>query len=245
MADGNQLGSSYPAADYMYLNVHKLVGNDTALKNWLGDVKWYWQHHTAPEAWTPEAENEEAFGPDNWGGKQNQACSTWYASLYIGMAGLDFDHEGLTITPVGDRRIAIGGLRLRGKPVDFKITGQGAHLGALKLNGKALPTALHKISWKQFTGKSAKIEIVRTTRAPAAPVILHADGLRVELLEAKGKKLTARIAGEMSGEIVVRAPKRARVFVDGEAVAAPYDAETGAFIVPFLKPGEMRLAILA
>jgi hypothetical protein len=245
MADGNQLGSSYPAADYFYLNVHKIAGNDTALRNWLGDVKWFWQHHTAPEAWTPEAENEEIFGPDNWGGKQNQACSTWYASLYIGLAGLDFDHEGLTVTPVGDRPLTIGGLRLHGVPVDFKISGKGTHLGALKLNGKALPTALHKISWKQLAGKRAKIEIVRSTRAPVSPVILHADGLRVDQLVVKGGRLRARIAGEISGEIVVRAPRRAKVLVDGEPATATHDPETGSFSIPFLEPGEVRLEVIA
>lgn len=246
MADGNQLGSSYPAADYFYLNVHKLAGDDTALKNWTGDVKWYWQHHTAPEAWTPEAENEEIFGPDNWGGKQNQSCSTWYASLYIGMAGLDFDHEGLTLTPVGDRRITIGGLQLHGTPVDFKITGKGPHLAALKLNGKVLPAALHKISWKQLAGKHAKIEMVRTTRTPAQPVLVHADGLRVDLLEAKRGVLVALISGDITGEVVVRAPKPSKVLVDGEPAAGiSYDSETGAFIIPFLEPGEMRLEVLA
>jgi len=243
MADGNQLGSSYPAADYFYLNVHKLVGNDTALKNWLGDVKWYWRHHTAPEAWTPEAENEEMFGPDNWGGKQDQACSTWYASVYIGLAGLDFDHEGLTITPWGDRPVKIGGLRLRDTWVDIKLSGKGAHLGALKLDGKPLNTALHKISWNEFKGRKAKLEIVRTTKAPTHPVILSADGLRVDLIEAKPGRLEARITGGISGEIVVRAAKRAKVLVDGEPFAASYSSELGAFTVPFLTPGKLRLEI--
>jgi hypothetical protein len=243
MADGNQLGSSYPAADSFYLSVHKLAGNDTALKHWLGDVKWYWRHHTAPEAWTPEAENEEEFGPDNWGGKQSQALSTWYADLYFGLAGLDFDHEGLTITPLGDRPVKIGGLRLHGVPVDLKISGKGAHLGSLKLNGKKLSTALHKLSWSQLAGKRAQLEVARSSRAPAQPVILRADGLRVELLGETRRGLSARVSGTITGEVVVRAPKRAKILVDGQPVQAAYDAAIGAFSVPFTEPGEATLEV--
>ena len=72
-----------------------------ALERWLGDVEWFWQRHTVPEAFTPEAENEHEIGPDNQGCKQYFTCSTWYACLYHGLAGLDFDHEGLTVTPWG------------------------------------------------------------------------------------------------------------------------------------------------
>ncbi len=42
----------------------------------------------------------------------------------------------------------------------------------------------------------------------------------------------------------MRAPKRSRVLLDGEAVSAPYDAETGAFLVPFLEPGQLLLEIV-
>jgi hypothetical protein len=244
MADGNQLGSSYPAADTFYLSVHKLAGNDTALKNWLGDVTWYWRHHTAPEAWTPEAENEEEFGPDNWGGKQCQACSTWYADLYFGLAGLDFDHEGLTITPLGDRPVKISGLRLHDVPVDITVRGKGAHLGSLKLNGKTLSTSLHKIAWSRLKGKRAKLEIVRTSRASAKPAILRADGLHADLLEESRGKLAARITGVVSGEIVVRAPKRAKILLDGQSVPAVFDAAIGAFTVPFIDPGEATLEVV-
>ncbi len=61
MADGNQLGSSYPTSDYFYLNVHKLIGDDYALKAWLGDVEWFWRHHTAPEAFTAGGRQRGGF----------------------------------------------------------------------------------------------------------------------------------------------------------------------------------------
>jgi hypothetical protein len=243
MAEGNQLGSSYPTSDYFYLHVHKLIGDDYALKAWLGDVAWFWRHHTAPEAFTPEADNEEASGPDNWGGKQCQACTAWYASLYLGLAGLDFDHEGLTVTPWGDRPVKINGLRLRGVSVDLKISGRGSHLGSLKLNGKTLPTSLRKISWKELKGKRVRLEIVRSTRAPKHPVIVRADGLKISLIANKGALLTARVGSGMSGEIVIQAGKRARILVNGQPKACPHDATTGTFCVPV--PGDLPLEITA
>ena len=95
MADGNQLGSSFPAADHFYLNIHKLAGDPTALEAWMGDVEWFWRRHTAPEAFTPEGENEDALGPDNPGCKQLQAVTTW------GTPGRSPDSQGWTSTTRG------------------------------------------------------------------------------------------------------------------------------------------------
>ena len=192
MADGNQLGSSYPAADYFYLNVHKLLGDDGGLKAWLGDVEWFWRHHTAPEAFTPEAENEDEFGPDNHGCKQLQALTCWYDCLYMGLAGMDFDHEGITLTPWGDRPVDIRGLRLHGTSFDLSIRGSGRHIGSLKLNGKRLPAGSRKISWKSLAGKTARLELVRSEEVPKHPVLVRADGLQVISATTKPGSLTAR-----------------------------------------------------
>jgi hypothetical protein len=234
MADGNQLGSSYPTADYFYLNIHKLVGDDFGSKAWLGDVEWFWRHHTAPEAFTPEAENEAAFGPDNHGGKQLQAVTCWYASLYMGLAGMDFDHEGLTLTPWGDRPVSIKGLKLHGVAVDVEITGEGNHVGSLSLDGVSLPAGSRKIQWSQLRGMTARIELVRSRNAPACPVIIRADGLRVEVLESATGTLRARVSGSISGEIVVQASASATFTLDGKASRFPYDSSTGTFAIPFL-----------
>jgi hypothetical protein len=243
MADGNQVGSSYPAADSFYLGVHKVAGDDYGIKAWLGDVEWYWRHHTAPEAFTPEAENEDAFGPDNWGGKQCQSVTTWYAGLYTGLAGLDFDHEGLTLTPWGGMPVDIRGLRLHGVSVDLKIRGEGTHIGSLKLNGKSLPAGLRKISWKNFKGKKASIELVRSKKAPSVPVIVRADGLRVALLKSETGQISTRVSGDMSGEVAVQAKANAKILVDGKEVKIPFERSTGTFSIPFPKPGEMKLDI--
>lgn len=231
MAEGNQLGGSYPMADHFYINVNKLVGEGSALKAWMGDVRWNWRYHTAPEALTPEAENEHIFGPDNHGGKQAQACSTWYTCLYKGLAGLDFDHEGLTITPWGDTPVDIRGLRLRGVSVDVKVSGAGTHVKSLKLNGKALPAGSRKILWDQFTGKTAKIELVRGNKAPRHPVIVRADGWRVSDVITRPSRLVARIEGRMSGEIAIQALPKASVLINGDRVRAPFERATGTVLV--------------
>lgn len=241
MADGNQLGSSFPTADYFFLNVHKIVGDASALNTWLGDVDWFWRQHTAPEAFTPEAENEAELGPDNPGCKQLQAVTCWYACLYMGLAGMDFDHEGLTITPWGDRPIGIYGLILHGASVDLKITGRGAHVGSLTLNGSALPAGCRKIAWSAIEGRAAKIELVRSEINPVHPVIVRADGLSVEIIECGRGLLRTRISGRISGEIVVQASHTATFLLDGQGYDAMHDPSTGTFTIPFLhsKPVEL------
>lgn len=243
MADGNQLGSSYPSADYFYLNVHKLLGDDGGLKTWLGDVEWFWRYHTAPEAFTPEAENEDEFGPDNHGGKQLQAVSTWYACLYMGLAGMDFDHEGITLTPWGDRPVDIRGLRLHGTSIDLSIRGSGRHIGSLKLNGKRLPAGSRKISWKSLAGKTARLELVRSEEVPKHPVLVRADGLQVISATTKPGSLSTRIKGSMSGEAVIQAGARARIVVDGEPFECRREAATGTFAVPIRPSAEMKLEV--
>jgi hypothetical protein len=243
MADGNQLGSSYPIADNFYLHIHKIVGDAYGIKAWLGDVEWFWQSHTAPEAFTPEAENEEELGPDHIGQKQLQTLSSWYSCFYTGLAGLDFDHEGLTLTPWGDMPLRVRGLRLRGVSIDLKISGRGTHIGVLKLNGKVLPAGLRKIAWKSLKGKSARIELVRSEKVPTVPVIVRVDGLRVKLLESRTGRLAARIGGEMTGEVVVHTTAKARILVNGKPVKYPYDASMKTVSIPFPNEGDLKLEI--
>ena len=234
MADGNQLGSSYPAADSFYLGVHKLVGDDTGLNAWLGDVEWFWRHLTAPEAFTPEAENEHELGPDNTGTKQLQALTTWYAGAYHGLAGLDFDNEGITITPWGDGPLSVSGLRLRDISVDLEISGAGNHVGSLKLNGAALAAGSRKIHWSQLQGTPARIELARSQMPPGCPVIVRAVGLKVEVVESAKGILRVHVSGLVSGEIVVQASSMATFSLDGKASLFPYDSATGTFAIPFL-----------
>jgi len=244
MQDGNQLGSSFPAADYLYVNVHKEMGNDYGLKTWLGDVEWFWRHHTAPEAFTPEAENEDERGPDNHGCKQIQAVSTWYGCLYNGIAGLDADHEGITLTPWSDIPVNIRGLRLRGTSIDLKISGRGRYIGSLKLNGKSLPAGSRKIAWKAFKGKTARLELVRSEKVPSHPVIVRADGLRVKSLDSKPGKLSARIEGDMSGEVVVQVRGKARVKVNGAVVKTNYEPSTSTITLSVASKEKMELDVV-
>ena len=172
-----------------------------------------------------------------------QSVTTWYAGLFTGLAGLDVDHEGLTLTPWGKMPVDIRGVKLRGIFVDIKIRGEGTHVGSLKLNGKSLPAGLRKIPWKEFKGKKAAIELVRSKTAPNLPVIVRADGLGVKLISGKPGQISARVSSEMSGEVAVQAKATAKILVNGKEVKVPYERSTGTFSIPFPKPGEMKLEI--
>lgn len=244
MADGNQLGSSFPAADSFYLGVHKLIRDDRCIEPWLGDIGWFWLHHTAPEAFTPEAENEHELGPDNTGTKQTQALTTWYAGAYHALAGLDFDHEGITLTPWGEMPLEVRGLRLHGGSLDLTISGRGSYLASLHLNGAALSPGLWKIPWEQLAGDCARLEWVRTEQAPDHPVVVRADGLRVTLRECDPRRLVAVVSGKMAGEVVIRANAQAKVLVNGCPVACAYDADDSTFTVGFDPGDEARFEVL-
>lgn len=245
MADGNQLGASFPPADLFYLNIHKLIASDVALQDWLGDVQWFWQKHTVPEAFTPESENEHLFGPDNTGGKQTQACSSWYTLAYNGLAGLDFDHEGITFTPLGQGSLEIQNLHLRHTSLSLSIEGSGRYVKKWTLNNVALPLGSHKIAWSQLPKGKANLKIVRTDEAPLHPVIVRADGLQVSLDKSQRRQLTARITGTMTGEVIIRANADTQISVNGSPFACRYEATTSTFTVPYAASGVMTLEAIA
>ncbi|MDR1146331.1 MAG: hypothetical protein LBK71_09385 [Verrucomicrobiales bacterium] len=242
MRDGNQLGSSFPSADYFYLQAGKLAGRGEMLRAWLGDVEWHWHYHTQPEAFTPEAANEADFGPDNTGQIHSQTSATWYAAVFYGAAGLDFDHEGLTVTPWSDVPVTIRGVNLRGTRTDITVRGRGNYLARLQLNGKTLPAGSRKIAWSQLTGRSARLEITRTDQAPQEPEILRADGLRVQLLRSGKGELVATINGDMHGEVVLHVPVSCQVRLNNEPVTVrPNDAAQS--IIPYRRGERMQLTV--
>ena len=97
------------------------------------------------------------------------------------------------------------------------------------------PCWLILIEWSQLNGSSARIELVRSQKPPGWPVVVRADGLRVEVLECTKGMLRARISGTISGEIIVQASASATFSLDGKATLFPYDSSAGTFTVPFLK----------
>ncbi|MDR1304516.1 MAG: hypothetical protein LBK76_04755 [Verrucomicrobiales bacterium] len=243
MADGNQIGGSYPPADSLFLGVGKLAGDERLLEAWLDDVQWYWRRLTTPEALTPEGANEAWLGSDNEGNLSAQSCSTWYTGLYHGLAGLDFDHEGLTVTPWGSRRVTISGLLLRGVKVTVNVSGRGNQLGSLQLNGRPLPVSCRKILWSQLKGKTARIDIVRTAKKSSQPAILRADGLRVKVLGASRGTLTVSVSGAINGEVLAHSPKRGPLTVNGRPLPVTWD-DAGNAAVPYTPAdGELRLEL--
>jgi hypothetical protein len=241
MADGNQLGSSFPSADLFYLNLNKIIGNQAALATWTADVEWFWRRHTVPEAFTPEADNEVEMGVDNPGCKQLQACASWYVGVYIGLAGLDWDHEGVTFTPAGKMPISIRRLRLRGVSVDLEIKGAGTHIGSLKLDGQPLPRGSRKIAWTQLKNNHSKIELARSER-PDYPTIIRADGLRIDILKSEKKRLIANISGTIFGEILLQTLPSAKISVDGKAAKIARHPETGILMLSF-RPEQKRIQL--
>ena len=183
------------------------------------------------------------MGADNQGCKQLQACSAWYAGLYVGLAGMDFDHEGITFTPWGASPLDIRGLKLRGTCFDLKITGSGSHLGALRVNGKSIPVGSRKLHWSECNKRSIKLELVRSSQAPPHPEIVRADGLRIEKLKTKKGRLAATIGGDMSGEIVVFCASPPLITLNGRPLDCAYDAHARTLTIPFSEPGTRDLIV--
>ncbi len=245
MADGNQIGATYPAADAFYLNLNKTIGYGKAIKEWANDVEWFWQRHTVPEAFTPEAINESEIGVDNCGCKQLQALTAWHSGAFVGMAGIDVDHEGLTLTPWGDSPMRIRNLILQGRSIDLKLSGKGTHIRSLKVNGKAQPAGISKLLWKNLKGKRIRIELVRTTAAPKVPELLRADGLAITNAKTSGKTLSFTASGMMNSELVIRAKKSANVEIGGKPVSAEYNRELGAIVIPVESGSKLAINITA
>ena len=158
-----------------------------------------------------------------------------YTGAFTGLAGLDFDHEGLTFNPCGNTPVSITNLELCGRAIDIKVSGSGPHVESLKLNGRALGAACRKILWDGLKQKN-RIEIVRSTKAAKHPCVIRADGLKVSDVSLKGARLSCVVGGAMSGELLVSAPAGAKPLVDGRPVAALRD-DCGNISVPIAAGG--------
>ena len=162
MADGNQIGASYPTADYFYLNVHKMAGRPEALEAWLDDVSWYWNFHSAPEALTPNGINEAELGPDCPGGKQPFSGKAWYEIFFTAYAGVDVTIDGLALRPTPVKEpVEIRNLVLAGRRVDIRISGRGTRGIRVKLNGKPVADP-GRIPFSALRPGTNRIEAIRT-----------------------------------------------------------------------------------
>ncbi|HEX4140254.1 MAG TPA: hypothetical protein VHY09_07895, partial [Candidatus Methylacidiphilales bacterium] len=113
---------------------------------------------------------------------------------------------------------------------------------AITLNGKLWPLGLRKIPWSALKGK-VRLGLVRGEKAPAHPVIVRADGLRVNLLKAGPGQLAARLGGSITGEVAIQTSAKARVLVEGKPVKTRYDRATRTTIVPFANRGDVKLEV--
>jgi hypothetical protein len=82
-----------------------------------------------------------------------------------------------------------------------------------------------------LAGEHGVIELTRSETPPPHPVVVRADGLRVDVLDAAPGRLMARVAGDMAGEVVVQASAATRIHVDGIPVTGSYEPATGCHII--------------
>ena len=135
MRDGNNNGYYDPYVERFYVEVAKLNHRRTGIDHFTSDVAWYWRQFTVPEAMTAEMENH-GITVDDPGKQQLFSMKAWCSIFFHTLAGFELDAEGLSFTACDGEPLAIDGLPIRGKRVDFKVAGRGWHIDRLLLDGK-------------------------------------------------------------------------------------------------------------
>ncbi|MCK6488233.1 MAG: hypothetical protein L6R48_07890 [Planctomycetes bacterium] len=223
--DGNQFGQYYPAGvDMAFLRLMAATGRQDQLGRWLGWVACFWGQHTVPEGVTLEAENDGPHLPDCPGGKQPFTVKPWHMGLVNAIAGIEFDHGGITCGPGLDRPLTLAGIRHRGRTVALATAGAGVHVAAIAVNGRPLAGSC-KIPADHCPDPDWRIELHRAAVPPAGPAILAADGATLTRLRATGTSLAVQIDAPGSVRVWLRAAAAARITWQGAAIAGEREAD--------------------
>ncbi len=100
----------------------------------------------------------------HWGSAQHQTWSatSWLRALYLGVFGLRFERDGLRFSPHLPENwsgINLAGLPYRSGLLDLTLTGKGAKVGSVLIDGRRADTTF--ISAADLAGKH-RIEVVLT-----------------------------------------------------------------------------------
>lgn len=139
MVDGCHIGSHRPVVLRNYWNLMNEAGDWTALADFRRILSMHWRTLTYPEGMLVETENYDVrVTNDNPGAKQIFGAKAWLWDVIELNLGFRALKDGFTLHAMGDGvPFELRGFTLRGKTIDFRITGRGA-TASYVFNGKPL-----------------------------------------------------------------------------------------------------------
>lgn len=141
-----------------------------------------------------------------------------------GICGLFWHRGGLCYTPASDSRtIRIENFRLNGRSFDVFLHAKGAFTKRVLLNGKELKGTLQLPA--DCLRKTNRVEIVRSERPFARPLLLYALDLKIAELKSTGTALSFRALCGLHTDLLFSVPGESCLKINDLEVEAEYSQE--------------------
>ena len=226
MADGNQIGSYYPAVDRYFWNMMNLSRAAGASERFETMLANYWSVLNYPEGLTHETENADPTF-DNPGCKQAFSSKSWYCDFFEMIAGVRFDSRGISVNPMSAKPFTIRNWRIRGRVITLSVKGSG-RCAALKIAGKVY-AGTTRIDWEEIPER-CEIEVLLSAR-PLAPTLAEAGECRVKVREASAAALTVEVQAPQLALLRFYTAGAACLEMDGAPIQTSHYPELGAALL--------------
>ena len=154
----------------------------------------------------------------NW---QTFSATSAQQGLYRA-AGIEWHRGGILYVPAEDEgKVEIRRLVNNGAAFDIHIDGKGAFVGSFTLNGKVVRGTMQVPADGVRKGTN-RLEIVRSRKPFAQPVLLSAPDARIRSLECGKNGLAFVVDAALRSPIRVHAPSKPRIRVNGKPAAAEW-----------------------
>ena len=221
--DGNQTGQVWPTHDMFVMRCQAVAGRQEILKGWIDSSDWYWKQLAYIEGYSAQTVNDSGT-PDNIGSKMNFfGTKTTYMAFLTGCAGVHFDSGGITLSEGLARPLEISRLPFRKASLHLSLKGRGKFARKLVANGKPVVGSM-KIPITLLKGS---VEVERTDKAPAHPVILSLYGAEIRKVAiGRAGRLHAVVFGNTPAWLRYYSRKPAKVLLEGREISGQYDPAT-------------------
>jgi hypothetical protein len=232
--------------DLYCLKAFRRAGDGAAIERWLRLADAYFSRCCA----IPELQMMAPTGDTvaNWHGAVGQlwqlfAMSGWTRGLLEGVLGLETDIGGLTYIPCPlSVPIRLRKFPFRGGTWNVDVTGEGAWVGRLAVDGQPLQGSL-KVPEAFYTQGDHCLEVVRTVQPLPAPCLLEATGAAVLESTLEGSRLAFQLQACSQVNLVFYSPSPPQVLINGKPGRAGWKPETGIGILDITIQGVQELVI--
>jgi hypothetical protein len=221
--DANQLHCTWPVVEEFPVYAANRIGYKKAVDDYIRKISYWTGNLVVPEgiSYYIETETPEL---DEWncesGTWQAYSMRKWYRLVMVYILGLSADTGGLTLAAPAGGAYSLTNYDYHGKAVTVKVSGTGAFVGKLKVNGAEVAGTLKIPS--AIIEKQKKIDIEAELSDKRMPLYIESfTGGAVKSCVPTKDGFDLELTGTGTCRLYVHSEKPLTAVFDGETVSRP------------------------